>query len=188
VTVAAHGHVTNIVINRDLYSGFLPDIFSSMANRPIVAGWTTSSTNNGFIGPESFASADIICHKNSSNAKGYAVVAAGDNISLQWNTWPESHRGPVIDYLPDCGSTDCEAVDKNSLQFFKIGEVGLIDGSKAPGTWAQTNRLPITIHGSSRSLRLSPLGSTFSATRSSLSTRVANTMAPRTTRNASTSK
>ncbi|KAK0708274.1 glycosyl hydrolase family 61-domain-containing protein [Lasiosphaeris hirsuta] len=87
-----------------------------MASQPIVAGWTASNTDNGFVGPGSFGTSDIICHKNSANAKGHAVVAAGDKIFVQWDTWPESHKGPVIDYLGNCGSADCETVDKTALE------------------------------------------------------------------------
>ena len=135
-TVAAHGHVTNLVINGDSYGGFLANVFPYMSNPPVVAGWTATNTDNGFVGPEAFASGDIICHRDATNAKGHAVVAAGDSIFIQWNTWPESHKGPVIDYLANCGAAGCETVDKNSLEFFKIDEVGLIDGANAPGTWA----------------------------------------------------
>ncbi|KAF3351986.1 hypothetical protein VdG1_09440 [Verticillium dahliae VDG1] len=67
---------------------------------------------------------------------GTAVVAAGGEIFLQWDTWPESHKGPVIDYLASCGSGDCTTVDKASLEFFKIAEVGLISGAGSSGTWA----------------------------------------------------
>ncbi|KAK5653363.1 hypothetical protein OQA88_9055 [Cercophora sp. LCS_1] len=135
-TVAAHGHVTNIVINGQSFSGFLPNIFPYMQNPPAVAGWTAANTDNGFVGPESFASADIICHRSATNAKAHAVVAAGDRIMLKWDTWPESHKGPVIDYLASCGTAGCETVDKTSLEFFKISEAGLINGAQAPGQWA----------------------------------------------------
>ncbi len=135
-SVAAHGHVTNFVVNGLSYSGFLANQFPYMANPPKVAGWTASNTDNGFVEPNSFSSGDIICHKDAKNAGAHAVVAAGDKISIQWNTWPESHKGPVIDYLASCGSAGCESVNKESLEFFKINEVGLIDGSQAPGQWA----------------------------------------------------
>ena len=48
-----------------------------------------------------YGSDDIICHLSATNAKGHVVVAAGDKISLQWTTWPDSHHGPVITYLAD---------------------------------------------------------------------------------------
>ncbi|CCC12587.1 hypothetical protein SMACR_06994 [Sordaria macrospora] len=134
-SVAAHGHVSNVVINGDSYQGYDINSFPYMASPPIVVGWTASNTDNGFVAPDAFSSADIICHRNSANAKGHAVVKAGDKISIQWDTWPESHHGPVIDYLANCGTAGCETVDKTALEFFKIDEVGLIDGSAAPGKW-----------------------------------------------------
>lgn len=134
-TVAAHGHVTNIVINGVSYQNFDPTSFPYMQNPPTVVGWTAGNTDNGFVAPSEFANGDIICHKSATNAGGHAVVAAGDKITIQWDTWPESHHGPVIDYLANCGTAGCETVDKTSLEFFKIDEVGLVDGSNAPGVW-----------------------------------------------------
>jgi hypothetical protein len=28
---------------------------------------------------------------------------AGDEISVSWDTWPESHKGPVTEYMAYCG-------------------------------------------------------------------------------------
>jgi hypothetical protein len=64
-----------------------------------------------------------------------AKVRAGGTVELQWNSWPESHHGPVIDYLANCNG-DCATVGKSALRFFKIGEAGLVDGSSGPGKWA----------------------------------------------------
>lgn len=133
-TVAAHGHVNNIVIDGVSYQGYDPTVFPYQANPPTVVGWTTSQTDNGFVEPASFASADIICHKTSSNAGGHAQVKAGSSVSIVWNTWPESHKGPMIDYLAACDG-DCETADKAALEFFKIDEVGKIDDSLQNGRW-----------------------------------------------------
>ena len=54
---------------------------------------------------------------------------------MEWNTWPSSHKGPVIDYLAPCNGA-CSTVDKTALKFFKIDEQGLISDTTAPGTWA----------------------------------------------------
>lgn len=134
-SVAAHGHVTNIVINGLSYQNYDPFSFPYQQNPPTVVGWAASNTDNGFVAPDAFASPDIICHKSATNAGGHAVVAAGDKVFIQWDTWPDSHHGPVIDYLANCGSAGCESVDKTTLKFFKIDEVGLVDGSSAPGVW-----------------------------------------------------
>ncbi|CAK97151.1 hypothetical protein AnigIFM56816_007203 [Aspergillus niger] len=132
--IAAHGHVSNIVINGVSYRGW--DINSDPYNSdpPVVVAWQTPNTANGFITPDEYDTDDIICHLDATNAEGHAVIAAGDKISIQWTTWPDTHHGPVISYLANCGSS-CETVDKTTLEFFKIDGVGLVDDSTVPGTW-----------------------------------------------------
>lgn len=132
--VAAHGHVTNIVVNGVSYEGFDIGSFPYMSDPPTVAAWTTPNTGNGFLTSEDYSSPDIICHQNATNAKGHVTVKAGDRVNVQWTEWPDSHHGPVMDYLADCGES-CETVDKTELKFFKIDGVGLVDGSEVPGTW-----------------------------------------------------
>lgn len=132
--VAAHGHVTNIVANGVYYQGFDIGSFPYMSDPPVVAAWSTPNTGNGFITPDDYSSPDIICHQNATNAKGHVTIEAGDRINIQWTEWPDSHHGPVMDYLADCGDS-CEAVDKTKLEFFKIDGVGLVDDSEVPGTF-----------------------------------------------------
>ncbi|CAF3493867.1 unnamed protein product [Fusarium graminearum] len=127
VQVAAHGHVDWIITNGVAYRGN-PTQFP-------VAGWITGATDNGYVEPNSFSDPDIICHRAARNARGHIAVSAGDKISLKWNDWPSSHKGPVIDYLAKCPG-NCQDADKNDLEFFKIGEEGLIDLSKDSGHWA----------------------------------------------------
>ncbi|CEJ61668.1 Putative Endo-1,4-beta-glucanase [Penicillium brasilianum] len=132
--VAGHGHITNIVINGVSYEGWDINSFPYETDPPTVVAWGTPNTANGFITPDNYGTSDIICHLNATNAKGHAVVAAGDKINLQWTTWPDTHHGPVIDYLANCGDS-CETVDKTTLKFFKIDGVGLVDDTTVPGTW-----------------------------------------------------
>ncbi|KAH8664610.1 glycosyl hydrolase family 61-domain-containing protein [Xylariales sp. PMI_506] len=135
-TVAAHGHVTNIVINGVSYQGYDPTVFPYETNPPTVVGWTAADTDNGFVAPDAYQNADIICHKSATPAGGHATVAAGSSISLQWSTWPDSHHGPMIDYLAPCNGA-CESVDKTTLKFFKIDGAGVVDPTAAePGYWA----------------------------------------------------
>ncbi|KAG8160433.1 hypothetical protein KVR01_009969 [Diaporthe batatas] len=134
VAVTAHGHVTNIVVNGVYYRNFLPNIDPYTQNPPKVMGWTAGNTDNGYIAPNNFQSPDIICHVSATPGKAHVAVRAGDSISIQWNTWPESHHGPVIDYLARCNGT-CETADKNALKFFKIDGSGLVSGYN-PGYWA----------------------------------------------------
>lgn len=49
---------------------------------------------------------------------------------------PESHHGPVLDYLAPVSAENWSDIDKTALSFFKISEGGLVDGSSSPGSWA----------------------------------------------------
>ncbi|KAL4865094.1 glycosyl hydrolase family 61-domain-containing protein [Aspergillus spectabilis] len=134
-TVSAHGHVTNIIVNGVSYPGWDINSYPYMAEPPVVAAWGTPNTGGGPVDVSSgYTNPDIICNLNATNAKGYITVAAGDSINLQWTSWPESHHGPVLDYLASCGES-CATVDKTALEFFKIDVVGLVDNSAVPGTW-----------------------------------------------------
>jgi hypothetical protein len=133
-TVVAHGHVESIVVAGVSYQGYLPNQFPYMKDPPTVIGWATKQTDEGFVEPNSFSGPDIICHKGATPGGTHAPIAAGQQVALKWNTWPDSHHGPVIDYLAPCPSSGCTGVDKTQLQFFKIDAVGLLSGSN-PGSW-----------------------------------------------------
>jgi hypothetical protein len=63
---------------------------------------TDICSRNTFVPPTSYTNPDIVCHLNATPAGSEAPVNAGDVIEIQWNTWPASHKGPVIDYLANC--------------------------------------------------------------------------------------
>ena len=91
--------------------------------------------SNGFISPDNYTTPDIICHLGAKNANSHATVSAGGVVEFQWTTWPDSHHGPVLTYLANCGDTPCESVDKTTLEFFKIDAIGLVSGDSSGGTW-----------------------------------------------------
>ncbi|KAK2033088.1 family 61 glycosyl hydrolase [Colletotrichum zoysiae] len=136
-TVAAHGHVTNIVVNGVSYRNYIPVQDPYTNNPPLVAGWTIDQRDNGFVGPEAYNAPDIICHKQAVSGKGRITVAANDTVQLQWTEWPESHKGPVIDWLANCNGP-CNLIDKTDLRFFKIDGAGLIDPLQRTNRWAAT--------------------------------------------------
>jgi cellulase len=121
--VAGHGIVTKIIAGTKTYQGYDPN-FQYMPTPPAVIGWTAPATQDRGPVPANYQDPDIICQRNATNAKISAEVAAGDTVSLQWTPWPESHKGPMLDYLADCGG-DCSTVDKTTLKFFKIDGVGM---------------------------------------------------------------
>ncbi|KAK6083350.1 glycosyl hydrolase family 61 protein [Seiridium cupressi] len=133
--VSAHGYVDQITVGGTVYAGYPAS--SAPYENPAVEriAWSETATDNGYVAPDAYATSDIICHRGSSNAALTATIAAGGTIDLHWNTWPDSHHGPVINYLASCGD-DCTTVDKTTLEFFKFAESGLITGSSSGGTWA----------------------------------------------------
>ncbi len=131
--VAAHGHVGNITVNGVYYRNYDPTSDFYNPTPPVVVGWATTQQDNGFVAPDSFGTPDIICHRNGTNARGHATVAAGDKINIVWEPeWPSTHIGPVLDYLAPCNG-DCETVNKQTLQFFKIDGAGY---DTASSLWA----------------------------------------------------
>lgn len=132
--VSAHGYISGVVSDGKWYSGTSPS-WIYYATKPATAGWYAENQDNGYVAPSTYTTSDIICHKSATNGETTIPVTAGATIDLQWNTWPDTHRGPVITYLANCGG-DCTTVDKATLEFFKIDAVGLNDGSTAPGKWA----------------------------------------------------
>ncbi|KAF3397928.1 Endoglucanase-4 [Penicillium rolfsii] len=136
--VAGHGYVSGAVVDGTYYGGYLITQYPYESSPPETIGWSDTATDLGFVDGSSYASSDIICHKNAKPGAISAPVKAGGSVELQWSEWPESHHGPVISYLANCNG-DCSSVDKTTLKFFKIDEGGLIDDSSVPGTWASDN-------------------------------------------------
>lgn len=127
-SVSAHGFITSIDAGGTSYPGADPNNPNDES-----PGWQAQNTDNGFVAPSDFSTAAIACHKEAVAPSVAASVAAGDVMRLTWNTWPDSHHGPVLDYLAPC--SDCSSADAESLSFVKLDEAGLVSGSN-PGTWA----------------------------------------------------
>jgi hypothetical protein len=136
--VSAHGFVQGIDVAGTYYTGYLVNQYPYQSDPPASIGWAETATDLGYVAPDAYASGDIICHRGATNAQLSASVAAGDVVTMFWNTWPESHHGPVIDYIASCDG-DCKSVDKTTLEFVKIAESGLISDTTSPGTWASDN-------------------------------------------------
>ena len=129
----AHGTVQGILAADKYYTGYNPS-FQYQSTPPVVIGWSIpEDQDNGYVAD--YTSNDMICHKGATNAGTSAEIAAGDKVTFDWTTWPESHHGPVLTYLAKCDG-ECEKVDKTTLKWFKIAEAGLIDDSSVPGKWA----------------------------------------------------
>lgn len=132
-SVAAHGFVKTIVADGVTYKGYDPS-FQYQNPIPVVAGWSDpQDISNGFV--NDYSNPDIACHLGATPGKAYATVSAGGSVQVEWTPWPDSHKGPVIDYLAACNG-DCTNADKTTLLWNKIAAQGLIDGSTVPGKFA----------------------------------------------------
>jgi len=135
-TISAHGHVSGIVANGQYFMGYTPN-FQYMNPVPKVPAWSAGGYGQGGIAPNQFANPPIICHDNAKPGTAYASAPAGSTIQIQWTSWPDSHHGPIIDYLAPCPSDNCLASSPASLKFTKIAETGLVKpGSPKEYVWA----------------------------------------------------
>ncbi|KAI4676349.1 uncharacterized protein J4E88_007264 [Alternaria novae-zelandiae] len=150
-TATAHGIVNGVTIDGVFQQGFSLDYYYAKQNGgqvPEHIGWYAENLDNGFVEPNSFGDADIICHKAASpegSSDTMAKVAAGGTVEFHWSTWPESHVGPVITYVaPYTG--DVTAVKKEELKWTKIDGVGYENGEWAAVKMiGQNNTWPVTV-------------------------------------------
>ncbi|WRT70441.1 uncharacterized protein IL334_007439 [Kwoniella shivajii] len=124
--VNAHGHVAKWTLADGDHAGFNP---SNAAELGATAERPTDNQDQGFA---DYTSTIVACG-GASPGSGLETwdITAGDSVTAHWNTWPDSHKGPVTEYMAACPSTGCDGVDASSLQWFKIAE-DTFDGSKWP--------------------------------------------------------
>lgn len=102
-TASAHGYVTGIQAGSGFTAGSDPSWYYQPSNqRKQSAGWDAMNQDLGFVEPANLGSNDINCHKSATAGRLYAEVAAGSTIQIPWNTWPDSHKGPIINYIAPC--------------------------------------------------------------------------------------
>lgn len=144
----AHGTVSGVTIDGKYEQGFLLDYYYNAASAPDHMGWYAENLDNGFVEPNAFGTADIICHKAGSpkgSSDTMAKVAAGGTVEFHWSTWPESHVGPVITYVAPYEG-DVTSVDKTSLKWTKIQANGYENGEWAAVKMiGQNNTWPVTV-------------------------------------------
>ncbi|USP80186.1 lytic polysaccharide monooxygenase [Curvularia clavata] len=131
--VAAHGHVDKVVADGKEYQGWNAAL-KYQNPIPATVGWQADNLDNGFVSPDAFNTAAIICHKQGKSNGAYVTVKPGSKVTFKWDTWPVSHAGPVQEYIAACNG-DCGSVDPSSLQWTKFSSKAWKSGSN-PGKWA----------------------------------------------------
>ncbi|KAI1178813.1 glycoside hydrolase [Nemania sp. FL0916] len=135
-SVSAHGYVEEITIAGESYVGYNPTIAPWVPVQDGIA-WRNWATDTGYVGSNNVSLPHMACHLFSDPANQTATITAGDKVDLRWTGWPDSHHGPVMDYLAYCGE-NCTTVNKTTLEWFKLAEVGQLElgpGEGTPGYW-----------------------------------------------------
>lgn len=102
-SASAHGYVKQLNIKGVSTNGSDPVWYYFPSNsRPQTAGWDALNQDLGFVEPAAVGTSDVNCHKSATAGRLYANVNAGDSIEFAWNTWPDSHKGPIINYIAPC--------------------------------------------------------------------------------------
>jgi hypothetical protein len=78
----------------------------------------------------------MACNRPGSPAVSYIPVRAGENLTAVYWYWLHP-VGPMSAWLAACGPGGCEDVDVARLDWFKIWEAGLEEGTLELGTWYQ---------------------------------------------------
>ncbi|KAK5627129.1 hypothetical protein RRF57_002844 [Xylaria bambusicola] len=101
---SAHGHVAGITVNGGPWiQGTDPNwYYQPEGSAPETPGWRALNQDNGFVTPDAYTTSDIACHKSATPGQTYIEANSGDTLTLYWNTWPDSHKGPIINYLARC--------------------------------------------------------------------------------------
>ncbi|GLB44435.1 putative glycosyl hydrolase family 61 [Lyophyllum shimeji] len=138
-SVHGHGYVQEIKAGGTTYTGYLPyqDPYMNPAPQRIVR----KIPGNGPVTDLSLI--DVQCNgytaggvAGSAPAPIYATVAAGSQMALNWTTWPDSHKGPMITYMARAPSDITNWNPGTSAVWFKVAEAGLVNGK-----WAATDLL-----------------------------------------------
>jgi hypothetical protein len=126
----AHGFVRGVTVNGAWTAGSDPVWFYYPTGQgPATAGWDSLNQDLGFVEPAKFQTTDIACHKSATVGKNFINVNAGQTLTLYWNTWPDSHKGPIINYIAPYQAS------AGSLQFSKISQAAIVSGT----TWVTDN-------------------------------------------------
>ncbi|KAF1934672.1 glycoside hydrolase [Clathrospora elynae] len=130
-TASTHGFVKSVNVKGTSTKGSDPSwYYQPMNSRTQTAGWDSLNQDNGFVEPAAAGMNDVNCHKSATAGRLYANVNAGDSIEFEWNTWPDSHKGPIINYIAPCNG-DCTTLTPGALRWSKISQSAII----SPGTW-----------------------------------------------------
>jgi len=129
----AHGGVTSYVIDGTNYPGW--QAFNSAAGQRSI-GRPYSSYN-----PIMQATDPTMSCNNNGQGSGSGQLSAnvkpGSTLTAKWGQWTHQ-EGPVMVYMAKCPGA-CSSANSNTLDWFKISEMGLVSGTLAKGSWGNSH-------------------------------------------------
>jgi len=128
--VAAHGYVPTIKIGGSYYAGW--DVTHDPYQTPAPLRSVRRTPNDsGFISDPS--SSHITCSIGNDYlpAGGTLTVPAGGTVYAMWNTWPDGHYGPVINYMAKCQGSCSSFRGDSGSPWFKISQDTFSNGKWA---------------------------------------------------------
>ncbi|KAL0946013.1 hypothetical protein HGRIS_012290 [Hohenbuehelia grisea] len=137
--VVAHGYVPQIKIGSQYIPGWNVNTDGYTTPQPIRVVRATKP-DSGFISDPS--SGDITCSiGNSKLPPGpiTATVAAGQTVTMLWNSWPIGHFGPVLNYLAKCPGECSSWKGDSGTPWFKIQQDVYANSEWASDTLAKNN-------------------------------------------------
>ncbi|KAL9106888.1 MAG: hypothetical protein Q9227_008136 [Pyrenula ochraceoflavens] len=126
--ISAHGYVQQAVLSSGTYAGYNPNtdpyyspppqrIFRKIPGNGPVQDLTLNDLQcNGYL------------NSGSAPAPLQATVSAGSTMYLNWTTWPDTHKGPVITYMAACPGSCTNYMPGTAKVWFKIQQAGLNNG------------------------------------------------------------
>jgi len=81
--VSAHGHVDKVVADGVTYQGWNAAL-KYQNPIPATVGWQADNLDNGFVTPDRFSSADIVCHKSGKSNGAFVPVKPGSKVTFKW--------------------------------------------------------------------------------------------------------
>jgi len=127
--VLAHGGVLYYSNGGNWYNGWMP-YNTPVGQTGIERPWSTYNPITDATDPT------LACNDDGTSGalQLTANVVAGSAITAYWNPWPHN-IGPMLTYLAECPGSTCTGVNANTLQWFKIDQAGLINGTVFAGFW-----------------------------------------------------
>ncbi|ETS73115.1 hypothetical protein PFICI_15060 [Pestalotiopsis fici W106-1] len=130
----SHGGLANYTVGETWYRGFDPN---ERSDEQVGQPWMVQRRWDSIDPIFHVNDSGLACNTPGTTAISYIPIRAGENLTAVYWYWLHP-VGPMTVWLAACDAFGgCEKADPNKLEFFKIAEAGLLNGSVPEGIWYQ---------------------------------------------------